>query len=261
MHGMHHAPRPSTSADEPRTPCPVHGRGGRQAPCQCRRKGPSVAPSRRRAAPAPTAASQRMRRRLRHSSSRSSSPRWLARQGSIAALPRHLRAQRRHISRARLPPRYSHADLSVKHQYPRFQRTLRVPQGHPGDGAWVQPERRAAVKRGVHTNAQRASGGVCPGYGECVTAQPLGWIHRVRVQRAGYVEPCTRAWCGELIDERYRMLAQAKRFPHSRCTYCGIRRACRKRARRRSGWASVTRGTPVEDGWDPTRDTPLIAKS
>ena len=160
MHGMHHAPRPSTSAHEPRTPCPVHGRGGRQAPCQCRRKGPSVAPSRRRAAPAPTAASQRMRRRLRHSSSRSSSPRWLARQGSIAALPRHLRAQRRHISTARLPPRYSHADLSVKHQYPRFQRTLRVPQGHPGDGAWVQPEHHppfhanAAMRRDVADSTQ-----------------------------------------------------------------------------------------------------------
>ena len=168
MHGMHHTPRPSTAADEPRTPYPAHVRGGRQAPCQCRRKGPSVDPSRRRAAPSPTAANQRLRRRRRHSSSRSSSPRWLARQGSIAALPRHLRAQRRHISTARLPPRYSHADLSVKHQYPRFQRTLRVPQGHPGDGAWVQPERRAAVKRGVHTIAQRASGGVCPDYGECV---------------------------------------------------------------------------------------------
>ena len=160
MHGMHDAPRPSTSAHEPRTPCPAHVRGGRQAPCQCRRKGPSVAPSRRRAAPAPTAASQRLRRRLRHFSSRSSSPRWLARQGSIAALPRHLRAQRRHISTARLPPRYSHADLSVKHQYPRFQRTLRVPQGHPGDGAWVQPEHHppfhanAAMRRDVADSTQ-----------------------------------------------------------------------------------------------------------
>ena len=102
-------------------------------------------------------AARSMRRRRRHSSS----PRWLARQGSIAALPRHLRAQRRHISTARLPPRYSHADLSVKHQYPRFQRTLRVPQGHPGDGAWVQPEHHppfhenAAMRRDVADSTQR----------------------------------------------------------------------------------------------------------
>ncbi|XRB14549.1 hypothetical protein RI054_08g43890 [Pseudoscourfieldia marina] len=46
-----------------------------------------------------------MRRRRRHSSS----PRWLARQGSIAALPRHLRAQRRHISTARLACTRSHS--------------------------------------------------------------------------------------------------------------------------------------------------------
>ena len=97
------------------------------------------------------------------------------------------------------------------------------------------------MKRRVHTISQRASGGVSPGYGECVTAQPLlvrgGWIHRIRVQRGGYVEPCTRAWCGELIDERYRMLAQAKRFPHSPCAYTTF---CEPQASAAS--ASVTRG-------------------
>ena len=167
------------------------------------------------------------------------------RQGSIAAQPRHVRAQRQHISTARLPPRYSHAVLSVKYQYPRFQRTLRVPQGHPGDGAWVQPERRAAVKRGVHTNAQRASGGVCPDYGECVTAQPLllrgGWIHRIRVQRAGYVE--------QAMHPRLVRRADRRAISHARMEVKDER-----------DWVvgpSVTRPGTRRPGFG---DTPLIAK-